>query len=189
MNKAMLLGAALLAMTTACSKSQSQDATGAGGNAKITLAQFQQRRVDQMMKADADGDGKISKGEFLTSIKQRFADRGQDVDDPDMAARFDQMFARQDKNGDGFITKDEIQNSAAEQFARLDVDHKGYVTRDEIRQRFRGGPGGPGGGGPDGGPGGQGGGEGGGPRAADQSSARAASSQALNSGVVRRAFA
>jgi hypothetical protein len=173
MNKAMMLGVAVLALT-ACSKSQTQAPAAANGDEKITLAQFQQRRVDQMMKADANSDGKISKDEFIVYIKQRFAERGQDADDPDLAARFDAMFARQDKNGDGFITKDEIQQSAADQFARIDTDHKGYVTRNEMRARFRagqggpGGPGGPGGGGqggPGGGPGaggGEGGGQGGG---------------------------
>lgn len=145
----MAAGLVALALAGGCAKAHSDSA---GGPQKLTLAQFQQRRVEQMMKADTNGDGKISKDEFTAYMKQRFAARGEDVDDPDLNARIDSMFARQDRNGDGFITKDEIEQGAADMFARLDTAHKGYITPDQFR---RGRPGG--------GQGGWGGGQGGGP--------------------------
>jgi len=148
--------------------------SGGGGDEKITLAQFQQRQVDRIMRDDANKDGKVSKDEFVAAMKARIAERqaqnggGDDsgAPAPDPEAIADRVFTRMDTNGDGFITKDELEKSAAAQFAQLDTDHKGYVTRDEMRARFagRGGFGGgpPGGGGGGGGSGGQGGGDNGG---------------------------
>ncbi|HEX4097434.1 MAG TPA: hypothetical protein VHX64_11945, partial [Caulobacteraceae bacterium] len=100
------------------------------------------------------------------AMKARIAERqanggGDDSGNaPDPEAIADRIFARMDTNGQGFITKDEVEKSTAAQFAQLDTDHKGYVTRDEMRARFaaRGG----GQGGPPGGGGGQGGGDNGG---------------------------
>jgi Ca2+-binding EF-hand superfamily protein len=144
-------------------------ASSGGGDEKITLAQFQQRQVDRIMRDDANNDGKVSKDEFVAAMKARIAERQANGGDdsgapaPDPEAIANRVFTRMDTNADGFITKDELQKSAAAQFAQLDTDHKGYVTRDEMRARFaaRGGGGGGFGGGGPGGPGG-GGGQGGG---------------------------
>lgn len=108
-----------------------------GGDEKITLAQFQQRRVERLMRDDANHDGKVSKDEFVAAMKARMAQfQGNGGDDsgnaPDPEAIANRVFTRMDTNGDGFITKDEIEKSSAEQFARLDTDHKGYITRDQM---------------------------------------------------------
>ena len=150
-------------------------ASSSGGDEKITLAQFQQRQVDRIMRDDANKDGKVSKDEFVAAMKQRIADRmaqnggGDDSGNaPDPEAIANRVFARMDTNSDGFITKDELDKSAAAQFAQIDTDHKGYVTRDQMRARFAGrggfggGQGGPGGPGGAPGGGGQGGGDNGG---------------------------
>lgn len=78
------------------------------------------------------------------------------------------MFARNDKDGDGKLTGDEISERMRPNLAEIDTDKDDAVSKEEfmanmakMRARFGGGPGGgPGGGGP-GGPGG--GGFGGGP--------------------------
>ena len=169
----LAIGLAALALLAACNKSGGgdQDSSGnasasGGGDEKITLAQFQQRRVDRIMRDDANHDGKVSKDEFVASMKARmaqFAQNGGGGDDggaaPDPQAIADRIFGRMDANADGFITKDEVEKSATDQFNRIDTDHKGYITRDQMRP-----PGGFGGGGGTGGPGGgdNGGGQGGG---------------------------
>ena len=97
-------------------------------------------RGGMMMRADTNGDGKISREEFT--------------------AMMDQRFARLDKNGDGFITADEVSDMqgrgpgggvmaadtdhdgkvshaeftalAAARFAKLDANGDGQITPDEM---------------------------------------------------------
>ncbi len=101
-----------------------------GGDEKITLAQFQQRRVERLMRDDANHDGKVSKDEFVAAMKARMAQFQGNQDDsgnppPDPEAIANRVFTRMDTNADGVITKDEIEKSSADQFARIDTDHKG----------------------------------------------------------------
>ena len=174
MRTTVAISLAALTLLAACSKSggngdqaSSAGASSSSGDEKITLAQFQQRQVDRIMRDDANKDGKVSKDEFVQAMQARIAERQQQNggDDsgnaPDPQAIADRVFTRMDTNSDGFITKDELEKSAADRFNRIDTDHKGYVTRDQMRAQFRGGgQGGPPGGGQGGG--GQGGGDNGG---------------------------
>ena len=159
MKTSVAISLAAVALLAACSKGGANDqasapASSSGGDEKITLAQFQQRQVDRIMRDDANSDGKVSKDEFVQAMQQRIAERQQQNggDDsgaaPDPQAIADRIFTRMDTNADGFITKDELEKSAADRFNRIDTQHKGYVTRDEMRAQFRG-------------RGGQGGGDGG----------------------------
>ena len=135
-------GAILLA-TGAC-HARSEPTADANGDGKITLAEMQASRVDRMMKMDTDHDGKVSLAEFAAGMKARMAERGGDAGaGPDPSA----MFQRTDLDGDGFITKAEIEQSTAKRFARMDADNKGYVTADQMGHRHGGGGGGGGGGG------------------------------------------
>jgi Ca2+-binding EF-hand superfamily protein len=97
-------------------------------------------RGGMMMRADTNGDGKISRAEFTAMMEQRFT--------------------RLDKNGDGFITADEVSDMpnrgpgggvmaadadhdgkvshaeftalAATRFAKLDANGDGQITPDEM---------------------------------------------------------
>ena len=176
MKTTVAISLAALTLLAACSKGGNGDQANSGGadnpgasssngDEKITLAQFQQRQVDRMMRDDANKDGKVSKDEFVQAMQARIAERqanggGEDSGNaPDPQAIADRIFTRMDTNADGFITKDEVEKSAADRFNRIDTDHKGYVTRDQMRAQFRGGGqggGGQGGGGDNGGGGGGG---------------------------------
>jgi len=113
-------------------------------------------------QADTDGDGKITRDEYLAAMEKAFARldaNGDGVIDsterPQMGAspeqRVDQMLARLDTNKDGKITADEFKGPE-ERFKAMDANSDGAVTREElIKAHAR--PGQPGRGGPAGQPG------------------------------------
>ncbi|WP_294353741.1 EF-hand domain-containing protein [uncultured Sphingomonas sp.] len=84
----------------------------------LTLQDFTSRRERRVLAADTDGDGKVSRAEYLAA-----ATRGKG----DPARRF----ARLDRNGDGVVDRQEIASLLARRFARLDTDHDGVLTPTE----------------------------------------------------------
>ena len=76
----------------------------------------QGRGGGMMMRADTDGDGKISRAEFTAQSEARFA--------------------RMDKNGDGFITADEMNGrggrSPGGRLMSADSDQDGKISRAEF---------------------------------------------------------
>lgn len=122
----LLLVAPLTAPISACAKADSQTATPPGQSASadgaagggLTLAQFQQRQERRFLAADTDGDGRVSKAEFLANAK---AGKG------DPAKRF----ARLDSNGDGMLDKSEIDAMLAHRFQRMDTNGDGVLTAQE----------------------------------------------------------
>lgn len=115
------------------------------------------------MRADTDGDGKVSRAEadaasdkrtgewfekldldkdgFVTSdeVKQaRETRRG------DMKARFDEHFKEADSNNDGQLSLDEVQAKMprlADRFTALDTDKNGMLSKQELAAGHGGGPG------------------------------------------------
>ena len=132
MNRTIAAGA-LMALAF-CGAAYAQSGPPGG---KVTLAQMQQRRVERLMQADANGDGKVSKEEFAAAMQQRMARFGGGAGGA--GPNVDAMFARQDLNGDGFITKEEIETSTAQMFARMDPNHTGYVDMGQFRGGGMGG--------------------------------------------------
>ncbi len=68
-------------------------------------------------KADKDGDGVVSKSEFMEKAQVRFT--------------------RQDTDGNGVITKEEVTVKAEEKFNKLDSNQDGVLSSDEFRQHRR----------------------------------------------------
>lgn len=105
------------------------------GMASMTLAEFQMRQRNRLMKADTDHDGRISLAEW-TAWHQAHPGPNGGRGDPG------RMFARLDMNHDGYITPDEIDAMSAKRFAHMDANHDGVVTPDE-RAALHGGEGEP----------------------------------------------
>lgn len=85
---------------------------------EITLQMFVQRHERKLIADDTDGDGKVSRAEFLAAVK---AGNG------DPAKRF----ARIDSNGDGVLDKAEINAMPTRRFSRLDTNGDGALSPDE----------------------------------------------------------
>lgn len=57
---------------------------------------------------DANGDGTVTKEEFMASIEKRFKAQDKEFD----AAKVATAFSRKDKNKDGVLTGDELPSAA-----------------------------------------------------------------------------
>ncbi|MCL9846129.1 EF-hand domain-containing protein [Ralstonia solanacearum] len=76
---------------------------------------------------DTNHDGQISKNELAAWHKAHAGE---------MQARLDAKFKAADKNGDGALTREEMQAGLpklAKHFDEIDANHDGKVTEDEIR--------------------------------------------------------
>jgi Ca2+-binding EF-hand superfamily protein len=89
---------------------------------KLTKDELPERPADRIMKADADGDGAVTKEE-LQAARDKMG--GQ------MA---DKLFERFDANKDGKLTRDELPEKLADRIMKADADGDGAVTKEEIRQ-------------------------------------------------------
>lgn len=96
-----------------------------------------------IQRADADGDGTVSRAEFLAAAAERIEHRMQRLDENrDGALSADELpsgrratarVERADANGDGVISAVEAERAASKVFDRLDRDGDGALTRDELR--------------------------------------------------------
>lgn len=82
------------------------------------LADFQAAGRQRMLRADANGDGKISKEEWAAARKNAKRDPAR-------------MFGRLDANGDGLLEASELNTLLARRFQRLDADGDGRLTQEE----------------------------------------------------------
>ena len=115
------LAVAMLSPTAACAKPADQTSasthqtTTAGG---VTLQTFVARHEKKLLADDTDGDGKVSRAEYMAAAK---SGRG------DPARRF----AKIDQNGDGMLDKAEIDAMLTRRFKRQDTNGDGVLSADE----------------------------------------------------------
>lgn len=57
---------------------------------------------------DVDGDGKLSRQEVGEFLKRQLSQAGEQHDDQDHGNMLDEVFKHEDKDNDGFITRDEF---------------------------------------------------------------------------------
>lgn len=88
----------------------------------VSAEQYVAGRVARTMKADADGDGKLSPDEWA---KARANSKG----DP---AR---SFQKTDADSNGFITPDELKTTAQKRFDKLDANHDGTLSQEEAHPK------------------------------------------------------
>ena len=92
----------------------------ANGDGKLTQDELPPQVAERIMKADADGDGAVTKEE-LEQARQA------------MGGQFaDRIFERLDENRDGKLTQDEL-TRFAEKLMEADADGDGAVTKEELQ--------------------------------------------------------
>lgn len=116
------LALALVAPTAACARPADQAAQShreaTKSTAAVSAATFVSRHEKKLLAADTDGDGKVSRAEFIAAAK---------AGKHDPAKRF----AKLDANHDGMLDKGEVDAMLNRRFTRLDSNGDGMLSADE----------------------------------------------------------
>jgi Ca2+-binding EF-hand superfamily protein len=106
------------------------------GDGLVSLDEFQAtegRHSGRMLeKADLNGDGTVTLEEANEAHNERMAERQNEMAErmAKMATRLQETFAKMDANGDGAVTREEMQFFA---FSRIDENQDGYLSADEFQ--------------------------------------------------------
>lgn len=111
-------------LMVAAAPAAAQDITRADANhdGRITRAEFLAARNASFAQFDRNGDGVISQADIGRFARFR----------PDLAARFTDLIANADANHDGQVTRDELAVAPAPVFDRADANHDGVIEPNEI---------------------------------------------------------
>ena len=116
-----LRSAALLLMLVpvgACAQPTDRGTAAGRRSTEVSLQDFVRRHESKILADDTDGDGEVSKAEFLAAAKSGKGDPAK-------------RFARIDRNGDGMLDKSEIDAMLTRRFMRLDVNRDGVLSAGE----------------------------------------------------------
>ncbi len=102
MTKTLLLSLAILAGLSVPKASQAQN---------MSAAELQ-KLLENVIEADRNDDGAISASEFETLINLNAADKLGRAERVKKSGLYGMVFKRLDANGDGFLTKEEMQQMA-----------------------------------------------------------------------------
>jgi len=100
----------------------------ADSSGDVTFEEFAAAMNARLGEADADNDGKMTVGEIADQIERMRAER--------MARRLIERF---DTDGDGALTKAEIESRQKKMFALLDRNDDGKIVKDEMPRGRHGG--------------------------------------------------
>ncbi len=125
---AALLIAGLTVSASAMAQSSKPARADANGDGALSKTEFTSQRVKRLMRLDADGDGKISAAEW--SARPMGANAGAQGRDPAKA------FARLDANKDGLLDETELARVSDRAYARLDANHDGKLTPAEQKAQM-----------------------------------------------------
>lgn len=100
----------------------------ADNSGDVTFEEFAAAMNERLGEADADNDGKMTVGEIADQIERMRAER---------TAR--RLIERFDTDGDGALTKVEIESRQKKMFALLDRNDDGKIVQDEMRGGRHGG--------------------------------------------------
>jgi Ca2+-binding EF-hand superfamily protein len=95
------------------------------GDGSVTRSEFMQHRADRFRRMDRNGDGVLSADDLGRLARFR----------REAAGRFRDFVRQADRNGDGRLTQDELREAPAPAFDRLDADGNGRLDAGEIRRR------------------------------------------------------
>jgi Ca2+-binding EF-hand superfamily protein len=90
------------------------------GTGRIAAGDLKGPEAQRLLVCDANKDGFVTRQEYL-QCRRRVAERW-----------MQRIFAKYDKNGDGFIGRDERVAALGDFFRRLDTNGDGKVSRDEF---------------------------------------------------------
>ena len=94
------------------------------GDGRISRAEFVAARTANFAKFDRNGDGVITRDDFSSILKFR----------PQAATRIDAMMAEMDTDHDGKVTRAEFATAPTLLFDRADANHDGFVDKAELTQ-------------------------------------------------------
>jgi Ca2+-binding EF-hand superfamily protein len=122
-----VLAAVLLYTGSVCAKDEPHDirvelaAADANGDGMVSRREFLDRRSARFDKLDVDDDGVLSKDEFGVALEGTPMQRFQSM-----------AFKRADSDNDSGISKEEWDNMPARGFDRMDRNGDGNVDGDEL---------------------------------------------------------
>jgi len=102
MTKSILLSLTILAGLWQPQAAQAQDMSAAD----------RQKLLQNVVEADRNDDGALSRSEFETLINLNAADKLGRAERVKKSGRYGMVFNRLDANGDGFLSKEEMQQMA-----------------------------------------------------------------------------
>ena len=109
----IIAGAAMLAFGTAQAGPMKADKDG---DARVSEAEYERWRAKRYAKWDTDGDGTITRAEWMEN---------KGGNNPERA------FDRADEDGDGQLSQAEVSARIAKEFLKRDADGDGYLSEAE----------------------------------------------------------